>query len=267
MRIIRSGGALKRLPVTELYRTASQSTNTLGDFRTLVLFAGIVGFTNVGVRFSPWPLGVFLVVFQILTLSAYAVLASRIALTGATSLGDLLLKKEALKRVAAYALDGTLIALPCVALLVFAAKTLRAAETELLYHSGTALALQTGGVAAFLICALVALPAACRLSLKLPTRAVGVRLGWKQAWQLGRGNTLRLLVLAASPLAAAVVLSSLMHRFVPLGSFDAIDGLFAALATRLGASVTAHAYLFLTEGHPADAAAGQGSPPTAELAR
>lgn len=93
-------------------------------------------------------------------------------------------------RIAGYALDWitvSAIVLPMVPLAAMASGYL---GLGLGLPKGYALiVLATAVVAA----ALTALGCGCRLLLRLPSRAQGHPLAWREAWRLGRGNALRLL--------------------------------------------------------------------------
>lgn len=92
-------------------------------------------------------------------------------------------------------------------------------------------------IASIAITSIIGFVITLRLSLRLPSRAIGNTLTWRQSWYLGRGNTLRMLLVALlTTLPLAVVQVGLDYLSDYNANFLALT---TALFTPIGTAIMA----------------------------
>lgn len=184
-----------------------------------------------------------------------AVLAHREILVGSTSFQSLL-SRPGMRRLGGYLIDslavGAALVAPLVLALIFIVTvTPPWTGNHFLFDSSLILL----GLASALVSA--------RLALKLPARAIDEPLEWRQVWALGRGNTLRLLVVifvASGFLSwlAGLITGAIAHASPILAHL--VDGTFSTGMAVLVTAWLAVSYLYLTVGDPAAPAETAANP-------
>lgn len=194
------------------------------------------------------------------TASILAVLTHNEVLVGPTSLRDVL--GPGRSRLVGYFIDVFLLglALAILGLVVFFVAWL--CLLFVVVPSPRSLPAMLG--ISYLLLAVIGIPVASRLCMKLPSRAIGDGLTWRSAWTLGRGHTGRLclvFVLGGVPMVLALLLLDWIARPLPELVAFVIGGIVWAAITLIQTSLLSACYRHLRDGVIAAATA---APPTGD---
>lgn len=238
---------MAKVAIRETIGLTYRLSNSSSSVRSALWSAIPIAACELVIRFSGlWPLVLACLAVEAIIFAALATCVHKETLLGPTSFWDAVLYDGEWETTLLYLLDLTLIGLP---LAVFYAVALGAAangqsQMEELSEASL-LGLLTVSVVGF-TAMLAYMPVMFRLSLRLPSRAIGQTLRWSQAWRLGRGSTWRLALLLGGFLIAFAAVDLGLDFILPSNT-DYATAMYMTFSTFFGAILLSASYAQLSE--------------------